>query len=81
MAIQVCEGVSVPVVGYGVFTILHGPVRSGVMESMEYLAGTPGENISQLNIRVFCQHRGIEKRYEGIAGCQPTGRWARAAHP
>ena len=35
---------------------------------MEYLAGTPGENIPQLNMRVSCKHRGIQKRYEGMAG-------------
>ena len=32
---------SVHVAGYGVFTIPHGPVRSGVMESMEYMVQTP----------------------------------------
>ena len=29
---------------------------------MGYLIETPGENIPQLNMRVFCKHRGIEKR-------------------
>jgi formate hydrogenlyase subunit 5 len=59
---------SVPrhVVGPGLFTIPHGPVRSGVMESIEYLVETPGEDIPHLNMRIFYKHRGIEKRFEGL---------------
>jgi formate hydrogenlyase subunit 5 len=52
--------------GYGVFTFPHGPVRSGVMESIEYLIETPGEAIPHLNMRVFYKHRGIEQRFEGM---------------
>ena len=55
------------VTGYGVFTIPHGPVRSGVLESMEYLVETPGEAIPHLNMRVFYKHRGIASRYAGMA--------------
>jgi formate hydrogenlyase subunit 5 len=54
------------VLGPGLFTIPHGPVRSGVMESIEYLVETPGEDIPHLNMRVFYKHRGIEKRFEGM---------------
>jgi formate hydrogenlyase subunit 5 len=54
------------VAGYGLFTIPHGPVRSGVLESMEYLVETPGEAIPHLNMRVFYKHRGIEDRYPGM---------------
>jgi formate hydrogenlyase subunit 5 len=59
---------SVPrhVMGAGLFTIPHGPVRSGVMESIEYLVETPGEDIPHLNMRVFYKHRGVEKRFEGM---------------
>jgi formate hydrogenlyase subunit 5 len=53
-------------VGPGLFTIPHGPVRSGVMESIEYLVETPGEDIPHLNMRLFYKHRGIEKRFEGM---------------
>jgi len=52
------------VVGPGLFTIPHGPVRSGVLESIEYLVETPGEDIPHLNMRVFYKHRGLEKRFE-----------------
>jgi formate hydrogenlyase subunit 5 len=53
-------------VGPGLFTIPHGPVRSGVTESIEYLVETPGEDIPHLNLRLFYKHRGIEKRFEGL---------------
>ena len=54
------------VAGYGVFTIPHGPVRSGVMESIEYLVETPGEAIPHLNMRVFYKHRGVADRFAGM---------------
>ena len=59
---------SVPrhVLGPGLFTIPHGPVRSGVVESIEYLVETPGEDIPHLNMRLFYKHRGIEKRFEQL---------------
>lgn len=54
------------VAGYGLFTIPHGPVRSGVFESMEYLIETPGEAIPHLNMRIFYKHRGIAARFTGL---------------
>ena len=54
------------VAGYGLFTIPHGPVRSGVFESMEYLVETPGEAIPHLNMRIFYKHRGIAGRFSGM---------------
>jgi formate hydrogenlyase subunit 5 len=54
------------VAGYGLFTIPHGPVRSGVFESMEYLVETPGEAIPHLNMRIFYKHRGITGRFPGM---------------
>jgi Ni,Fe-hydrogenase III large subunit len=52
--------------GYGLFTIPHGPVRSGVFESMEYLVETPGEAIPHLNMRIFYKHRDIASRFAGL---------------
>ena len=81
---------SVPrhVLGPGLFTIPHGPVRSGVMESIEYLVETPGEDIPHLNMRVFYKHRGIEKRFEQLsvdrrraAGRADRGRGVGRARP
>jgi len=54
------------VTGYGVFTIPHGPVRSGVMEAIEYLVETPGEAIPHLSMRVFYKHRGVAARFAGM---------------
>jgi formate hydrogenlyase subunit 5 len=54
------------VLGTGLFTIPHGPVRSGVFESVEYLVETPGEDIPHVGIRVFTKHRGIERRFEDV---------------
>jgi formate hydrogenlyase subunit 5 len=53
-------------VGPGLFTIPHGPVRSGVVESIEYLVETPGEDIPHLNMRLFYKHRGVAARYQGM---------------
>jgi formate hydrogenlyase subunit 5 len=57
---------SVHLHGTGVFTIPHGPVRSGVFESVEYLVETPGEDIPHLRIRPHAKHRGLQKRFEGM---------------
>jgi Ni,Fe-hydrogenase III large subunit len=54
------------VTGEGLFTIPHGPVRSGVVESIEYLIENPGEEILHPQIRVYVKHRGLEKRFEGL---------------
>jgi formate hydrogenlyase subunit 5 len=52
--------------GSGLFTLPHGPVRSGVVESVEYLVETPGEDIPHLRVRPYAKHRGIEKRFESL---------------
>jgi Ni,Fe-hydrogenase III large subunit len=54
------------VAGPGLFTIPHGPVRSGVFESVEYLVETPGEEIPHVSVRPFYKHRGLERRFEGM---------------
>ncbi|HVV22964.1 MAG TPA: NADH-quinone oxidoreductase subunit C, partial [Pseudonocardiaceae bacterium] len=61
------EAVGRHVLGPGMFTIPHGPVRSGVFESVEYLIETPGEDIPFPQIRVYHKHRGIEKRFEELS--------------
>ncbi len=53
-------------IGPGLFTIPHGPVRSGVVESIEYLVETPGEDIPHLNMRLFYKHRGVATRFVGL---------------
>jgi formate hydrogenlyase subunit 5 len=58
--------------GYGLFTIPHGPVRSGVFESIEYLVETPGEAIPHLNMRIFYKHRGVAARFTGMTAADGT---------
>jgi formate hydrogenlyase subunit 5 len=53
--------------GPGLFTITHGPVRSGVLESLEFLVETPGEDIPALSIRPSYKHRGVARGFEGLA--------------
>jgi formate hydrogenlyase subunit 5 len=55
----------VDVAGDGLFTLPFGPVRSGVMETIEFLIETPGEDIPHLNIRPHYKHRGVAKAFEG----------------
>lgn len=52
--------------GAGIFSLPHGPVRSGVVESVEYLIETPGEEIPHLRVRPHAKHRGLEKRFEQL---------------
>lgn len=52
--------------GPGMFSIPHGPVRSGVTESIEYLVETPGEDIPLLRVRPQHKRRGVEKRFPGM---------------
>jgi formate hydrogenlyase subunit 5 len=54
------------VMGKGMFTIPHGPVRSGVFESVEYLVETPGEDVAHIQVRVYAKHRGIDKRFDAL---------------
>ncbi len=53
-------------VGTGIFTLPHGPVRSGVVESVEFLIETPGEDIPHLRFRPHHKHRGLAKRFEQL---------------
>ncbi|GAB3366119.1 MULTISPECIES: hydrogenase large subunit [Amycolatopsis] len=55
------------VMGTGLFSLPHGPVRSGVFESVEYVVETPGEDIPHVNVRPHFKHRGLEVRFEGMA--------------
>ena len=54
------------VMGTGMFSIPHGPVRSGVFESVEYVVESPGEDIPHVNVRPHFKHRGLEVRFEGM---------------
>ncbi|MHB1928446.1 MAG: NADH-quinone oxidoreductase subunit D-related protein, partial [Acidimicrobiales bacterium] len=49
--------------GEGLFTIPYGPVRSGVVETVEYLVETFGEDIPRVRSRVYHKHRAIDVRF------------------
>ncbi len=53
--------------GEGVFTLPYGPVRSGVVESVEYLIETPGERVPHVRARTFYKHRGMQARFPGLS--------------
>ncbi|HVV90213.1 MAG TPA: hypothetical protein VHB53_06940 [Solirubrobacterales bacterium] len=55
------------VAGFDVFTIPYGPVRSGIFESIQFQIETGGEDVPRLETRPFFKHRGIERRFEGLA--------------
>ena len=38
-----------------------------MFESVQYLIETPGEDIPHVRARVYHKHRGIERRFEGMA--------------
>jgi formate hydrogenlyase subunit 5 len=58
--------------GRGLFTIPHGPVRSGVSESVEFLVETPGEDIPHLQVRIFAKHRAVQQAFAGRSTGEAT---------
>ncbi len=67
ISIEARRPAPVDVRGHGMFALAFGPVRSGVFESIEFLLETPGEDIPHLNVRPHFKHRGVAKRFEGLA--------------
>ena len=53
--------------GLDVFTIPYGPVRSGVFEAIQFRIETGGEDVPNLQTRPFFKHRGMERRFVGLA--------------
>jgi Ni,Fe-hydrogenase III large subunit len=53
--------------GFDAFAIPYGPIRSGVFESIQFLIETGGEDVPRLQTRPFFKHRGMERRFEGMA--------------
>jgi formate hydrogenlyase subunit 5 len=51
----------------GVQELPFGPVRADVVESAEFLFFYIGEHILHYQPRLFFKHRGMEKRFEGLA--------------
>ncbi len=58
---------SLSVGGDGLFTLHYGPVRSGVVESIEYELHTPGEDIPFMVVHPGYKHRNVESHLVGIS--------------
>jgi len=50
--------------GDEVSTVLYGPVRSGIVESVCWIIETAGEDFIAVHPSMFFKHRGLEKRFE-----------------
>ncbi len=53
--------------GLDVFVLPYGPVRSGVFEAIQFQIETGGEDVPHLQTRPFFKHRGMERRFRGLA--------------
>jgi formate hydrogenlyase subunit 5 len=56
--------------GLDAFSIPYGPVRSGIFEAIQFLIETGGEDVSRIRTRPFFKHRGLERRFAGLAPAQ-----------
>ncbi|HTU71536.1 MAG TPA: NADH-quinone oxidoreductase subunit C [Candidatus Baltobacteraceae bacterium] len=48
-----------------VSTVLYGPVRSGIVESVRWIVETAGEDFIDVYPSMFFKHRGLEERFIG----------------
>jgi len=53
--------------GLDVFVLPFGPVRSGVFEAIQFQIETGGEDVPRIQTRPFFKHRGMERRFAGLA--------------
>ena len=56
-----------PVQGEGVFEVPVGPIHAGIIEPGHFRFSQAGENIINLEAKLFFTHRGIEKAVEGLS--------------
>jgi Ni,Fe-hydrogenase III large subunit/Ni,Fe-hydrogenase III component G len=52
--------------GEGVLEVPVGPIHAGIIEPGHFRFSTVGENVLNLEARLFYTHRGLEKRMEGL---------------
>jgi len=52
--------------GLDAFTIPYGPVRSGILEAIQFEIETGGEDVPRVQTRPFFKHRGLEQRFVGL---------------
>lgn len=53
--------------GDEISTVLYGPIRSGIVESVCWLIETAGEDFIAVQPTMFFKHRKLEQRFEGTA--------------
>jgi Ni,Fe-hydrogenase III large subunit len=56
-----------PVQGEGVFEVPVGPIHAGIIEPGHFRFSQAGENVINLEAKLFFTHRGIEKAVEGLS--------------
>lgn len=56
-----------PVQGKGVFEVPVGPIHAGIIEPGHFRFSQAGENVINLEAKLFYTHRGIEKAVEGMS--------------
>lgn len=56
-----------PVQGEGVFEVPVGPIHAGIIEPGHFRFSQAGENVINLEAKLFFTHRGIEKTVEGLS--------------
>lgn len=59
-----------PVQGEGVFEVPVGPIHAGIIEPGHFRFSQAGENIINIEAKLFFTHRGIEKAVEGLTFSQ-----------
>ncbi len=59
----------VPVAGDGVHEVAVGPVHAGVIEPGRFHVSLVGEKVLRLEERLGYTHKGVAKRFEGLAQC------------
>ncbi|HWR37871.1 MAG TPA: NADH-quinone oxidoreductase subunit C [Patescibacteria group bacterium] len=55
------------VAGHGVFEVPVGPIHAGIIEPGHFRFSQAGENVINLEAKLFFTHRGIEKSVEGLS--------------
>ncbi|MHB1570849.1 MAG: hydrogenase large subunit [Solirubrobacteraceae bacterium] len=53
--------------GLDAFTIPYGPVRSGIFEAIQFQIESGGESAPAIQTRLGFKHRGLERRFAGLA--------------
>ena len=70
---------TVPVRGHDPYQVAVGPIHAGVIESGHFRFHVVGERILYLDVRLFYNHRGLERAAEGTTAASEGIRYAQRA--